>query len=663
MSLEELRDLREKQVAQKTVSGRYNAKFSPGALVDLEYDIQLLQAMHGHQDGRLRTPRIHEALEALAALGVLSPDEGRRLGVAYYFFRRLINGLRMLRGSARDLFLPPDGSLEFAHLARRMGYRRGEQLEPEQQLRVDFETQTAEVRAFIERHFGRESLPGKPDGNAADIVLSDSMPPALRAKILSRIGFADTARAYRNLRQIAQCAGGGEEFAALSILAADALRQSVDADRALNNWERFVRAAGNAREHFDLMLAQPKRLELLLDIFAASQFLSDTLIRNPEFLVWVTAPGVISGQRTRADIESDLRAFTSGMDHAGWMNGIRRFRCREILRIGARDICLHAPIKEVTADLSFLAEAIIREAFRRYFSEPDSGRGGGQAAPNPGSLCIAAFGKLGGRELNYSSDIDLLGIYDPGAGSVGGDAYSRAVKTIGSWLSGHTSEGHAYRVDFRLRPYGRSGQLACSLPAIKEYYTDEAELWEIQALLKARPVAGDEGLGREFSAMALEIIGACKASGKIVSSIMAMRSKKTARGSRSAEISSDIKDGPGGIRDIEFLVQGLQLANGPSNRAIISGNTLDGLALLGKHGLLPADTVEQICRDYEFLRRVEHCLQIFEDRQVHKLPGPGGELEALAKRAMGAKTSSAVFRDEIRSCQARVRACFENYLK
>ncbi|MCA1808523.1 MAG: glutamate-ammonia-ligase adenylyltransferase, partial [Lentisphaerae bacterium] len=185
IDLAALQTLRRRQFEEKTARGQttQNAKFSPGALVDLEYDVQILQVMHAAGTPGLRTPRIHQALAALADLGVLTPAESRELAGAYYFLRRLINGLRMLRGSARDLNLPPAGSPEFAHLARRMGYRRGGPLEPEQQLRVEFATQTAIVRAFVENHFGRAALPGPPDGNLADLALSESMPENVRDRI------------------------------------------------------------------------------------------------------------------------------------------------------------------------------------------------------------------------------------------------------------------------------------------------------------------------------------------------------------------------------------------------------------------------------------------------------------------------------------------------
>ena len=663
----ELRELREKQLADKVFAGKYNAKFSPGALVDLEYDIQLLQVMHGAADKRLQTPRIHEALGALSELGVLSRDEGKKLETAYYFLRRLINGLRMLRGSARDLFLPPDNSLEFVHLARRMGYQRGGQLEPEQQLRVDFETQTAVVRAFVERHFGRDSLPGKPLGNVADLVLSNSVPPDLRDRILSVIGFKNPELACHNLRKL----GGAEDrrdlFAPLAVLAGDDLKNSVDADRALNNWERYARAVADPVAHFKVLWAQPKRLELLLKIFAASQFLADTLIRYPDFFSWVTAPETINRPRSLDAIGRDLKDFVRGLAHADWLVAVRRFRRREILRIGARDVCLHAPIGEITSDLSALAEAMIQEALAHYQRETEL-----NLAEN---FCVIAFGKLGGCELNYSSDVDLLGVYDQSeAGSSSGsaapaadgkysaDIFYRAMRQIAGYLSDHTVEGHAYRVDFRLRPYGRAGQVAYSLSALLDYYRARAELWEIQALLKARPVAGDGKIAGRFLDAVKEIVRGERVGKEIADEIIRLRPVSLKSGAENGEAARDIKNGVGGIRDIEFLAQGMQLKHLASLPDLFSGNTLEALSLLGKNDLLPAETVEQLREDYQFLRRAEHCLQIFEDRQVHLIPDSKSEQEALAKRVLGAAASADDLMGDLVRRRARVRKCYDAYI-
>ena len=189
--LDDLRSLREKQLAEKTQGGGPNSKFSRGALVDLEYAVQMLQVMHGGDNPRLRTPSVHEALDRLAEGGFIRRQEAEALVSAYRFLRSLINALRMLRGSARDLFLPARDSIEFSHLARRMGYSRRGSLPPETSLSLDFETATANVRAFVERYFGQSTLPGHGIGNVADLVLADAPDPSTARPLLGELGFAD----------------------------------------------------------------------------------------------------------------------------------------------------------------------------------------------------------------------------------------------------------------------------------------------------------------------------------------------------------------------------------------------------------------------------------------------------------------------------------------
>ncbi|MGI6086907.1 MAG: glutamate-ammonia-ligase adenylyltransferase [Kiritimatiellia bacterium] len=659
LDVESLRQLREKQWAIKVepvettapinraginrLARSDNAKFSPGALVDLEYDVQILQIMHAQNFPKLRTPRIHAALEALAELGVLTAEESQELTGAYYFLRRLINGLRMLRGSARDLCLPPEGALEFTHLARRMGYKKTPEMTPEQQLRVDFATQTATVRAFVERHFGRAALPGPPGGNLADLVLSDALSNGVSRKILQTAGFQDPSRALTNLRRLAGDAARRTAFARLAILAGDSLQHSADPDMALNNWERFTQSLPDAASHYALLLSQPRRLEILLNIFAASQFLADTLIRNPDFFDWVTAPDIFNARRPMSAIEADLRSFPSAGD---WRDAVRQFRRREILRTGARDICLHAPLPEVTADITALAETIIRLALERFYNER-VGAGSG--------FCVLAFGKLGGRELNYSSDIDLLGICadaDRHQQEIG----SQALRRIAADLAGHTAEGYAYRVDFRLRPYGSAGQLVCPLSTLLKYYRREAALWEVQALLKARPVAGDLALGRAFLDGASEILRQPRNPTQIADSIRHMRALACENNSATGGCpQNDLKHGPGGIRDLEFMVQGLQLIHSNRQPELLNGNTLESLTLLAGANILTAANTESLKSDYTFLRRVEHCLQLFEDRQVYTIPTDSSALTALARRVIGSDCSADAFTAKLEQCRQRVQ--------
>ncbi len=530
--------------------------------MDLEYAVQMLQVMHGGDNPRLRTPSVHEALDRLAEGGFIRRQEAEALVAAYRFQRSLINALRMLRGSAQDLFLPAKDSIEFSHLARRMGYSRRGSLPPETSLFVDFETASAGVRAFVERYFGQSTLPGPGIGNVADLVLAEAPEPAPAAAVLTELGFAEPERALRNLRSLAGPQPERRElFARLAILACDILSRTAAPDMALNNWERFVEAAGSPEEHYRALLAQPMGLDILLRLFASSQFLSDTLIRNPAFLPWLTDPGHIHALRDEKDLAGELRALADETpDAEAWRDALRRFRRREILRTGVRDLVLGKPLPEVTTELTRVADAITRGALERIWATIEDGEPA-QAFRLSRGFCVVAFGKLGGRELNYSSDIDLFALYQPPPGEDEERVravYDRVMERLRDDLARHTAEGGAYRVDLRLRPWGSSGMLVYPLEAVVGYYEQRAALWEVQALLKARPIAGSLELGDRFLQRVRPLLLQPRPGARIAESIERMRGLALQALALTTE--SDIKSGLGGIRDLEFLIQGLQLA-------------------------------------------------------------------------------------------------------
>ena len=673
LDLQQLKDLREKQFHEHTKGGRLNAKFSPGGLVDLEYGVQILQVMHGGDFPELRTPRIHQALSALTGANILLKGEALGLVHAYDFLRRLINAMRMLRGSAKDLFLPSAESEELAHLARRMGYERGGPLKLEDQLRVDFETHTAMVRVFTGRYFGRDLLPGPGMGTVVDLVLSDTMPREVMHRTLRNGGFRDPDRAYVNLKGLAGDGIQRGTFARLALLALDVLARKPDPDMALNNWERFIGSLGSPGFHYNLLLSQPMRLEILLSIFSGSQFLADALIRNPGFFDWVMVPEILRDPRKREDMEADLRqALHGSRSHQEWLNRLRRFRRREILRIGTRDMSLMASSREVMFELSMLADVLVEIGLEAHWSrlrqEGKIMEGGRDPERD---FCILAFGKLGGSELNYSSDIDLLGMWDdtPFAGENGTQdrihlqrLFASVMEGFRSDLSSHTEEGYAYRVDLRLRPYGRAGELVPTLSGLVRYYREKASLWEVQAALKVRPVAGNLALGYRFLDAIRPVFLQQRRREHIVHSIEKMRSAAIKTSSRGHRKLTDVKSGLGGLRDVEFLVQGIQLVHAPKNPVLLEGNTLTALEILSEARILPRSSAAQLMEDYIFLRRVEHCLQILEDRQIHALPEDPAEMEALGKRVLGVKTNRDEFTEELNRCLTRIRSAYTTYL-
>jgi [glutamine synthetase] adenylyltransferase / [glutamine synthetase]-adenylyl-L-tyrosine phosphorylase len=654
VDLDALRALRERQAREKDSIRRPNAKFSPGALVDLEYAVQILQVKHGRDHAALRTPKIRDALAALGEAGVVEAEEAERLAAAYGFLRGLINALRMLRGSAVDLYLPEPHTEEYTHLARRMGFPAGS--DPARRLHLEFEAQTAEIRSFMQRRFGSEAFLAGVVGSCADLVLAEVVPAELRVRILRRAGLRETERGYHNLKALAGGAPARQLFARVAVLAADVLPRTPDADMALNNWERFMAGVEDRVGQYEALLRQPTRLEILLGIFASSQYLSDTLVRYPAFFDWLVEPVATGRIRRRADIEADLDAFVApALDAAERGELLRVFKRRELARIGVKDICLGAGVEEVCLEISELADALVGRCLDWAMAETVGAREAG--------IAVLAFGKLGGRELNYSSDIDLVGVYDdprPDSGA----ACSAVLEELQRGLGGITGAGFVYRVDYRLRPYGRSGEIAASTRALARYYRETAVPWELQAALRVRAVAGDVDVGEGAVASVREaIVGRMRGElarpggrDEILAAVRRQRVAAAPGRGRLARGAVDVKNGVGGIRDVEFIVQALELTGCVDRPAMVEGNTLAGLDLAAGAGLLPGEIAHTLREGYVFLRKVEHYLQVFDDRQTHVLPAEEWRVEHLARCLLGHRATRAEFLARLDETRRTVRS-------
>ncbi|AEJ61101.1 glutamate-ammonia ligase adenylyltransferase [Spirochaeta thermophila DSM 6578] len=622
IDMEEIRSLRAKQIAHKTRPGTYNVKFSPGGLVDIEYAVQILQIRYGAEIPEVRTPRIHVALEVLHRRGILKAEEADHIVEAYYFLRKVINGLRMLRGNALDLELPERGSLEYEHLARRIGYRMKDQISAADQLRYDIEAHTAYVRTFVERHLGDEALPPTPSASIADLVLGAHLAPSRVEAILSRAHLADSGRALRNIHTLTS---EHPTHAAYALLVAwDVLRALPDPDMALNNWDRFYTtlpsetSEGLSRQsHFTQILSQPGRIDILLKTFSASQYLADTLIGSPQLFEWLTDPKTVHTTLSADSLLSDLHGRAPlSLEEEDFSEALRRFKQQHLLRIGVRDICFHYPLETITRELSLLAESILTHTLSYALS---------RTAPSlegRSPLAFLAFGKLGGGELNYSSDLDLLPVAPPEA-HAHREALNEALILFTRIITAHTDRGFLYRVDYRLRPFGEKGLLLYDTEMLKTYYRESASPWEYQAALKLRGVAGDERLSEEFVSWVKAYVQSRIRWDEVKEWNLRLRHSALQQYGRGLKKGINIKQHEGGLRDIEFGVQALQLKHLPDSPELWCGNTLTALDLLVRHGILDEEEGRTLSRNYRTLRALEHVLQLMENRQTHTLPSSG----------------------------------------
>ena len=321
------------------------------------------------------------------------------------------------------------------------------------------------------------------------------------------------------------------------------------------------------------------------------------------------------------------------------LGALRRYKFRQTLRIAYGDIVLEQGLRTVTRQISFLADAILEAALRAADRKLQDKHGvprkpDGSAA----GIFVLGMGKLGGIELNYSSDIDLIFFYDEDGNTDGrytisnGDYFGRLTRECSRLLSEGTDLGSAYRVDLRLRPDGQRGPIVSSTAAAMQYYDLRGRTWERQAFIKARPVAGDLEAGSNFLRALMPWIYRRYLSRADISGIKTLKRKIERRAQGEGVDNRDVKTGRGGIRDIEFVIQFLQLLNGADLPDLQTGNTIEAIAQLENAGCLSNLERTLLEENYSFLRKIEHRLQIMFDLQTHLLPESPDETRKLALR-------------------------------
>jgi glutamate-ammonia-ligase adenylyltransferase len=440
---------------------------------------------------------------------------------------------------------------------------------------------------------------------------------------------------------------GNEEK--LSVVLASLLESAHPAG-ALVNFLRYMETVGVSGTFLNTLAeARPLR-DVLAAVFGASAYMSDIIIRNPGYLYWLMEQGTWDEADTAAAFEEALRAETAKFSTVeGKLNAARRYQRRMILKIGVRDLLGEEDIEATAAALSDLAEAIVRVVLGILWDDllsPSPAVSPGAPAPPPrppvrsaedgardagsSGFCVLALGKLGGRELNYSSDIDLIYLCrDADDASI--ELYHTLGMRLTDALSSVTGEGYFYRTDLRLRPDGASGPLVGTLTAMRIYYESRGRPWEFQAMLKARVIAGDGAVGEEFLSYVSGLLLNPSVSGSPVEEIASMRGRIRENISE-RERAFNIKLMEGGIRDIEFIVQTLQLVHGAEDPTLRVPNTLEAIRRAHAKKLIKKTEMETMTRAYLFFRLVEHRLQMMQQIQTHSIPDSQAEIELLARR-------------------------------
>ena len=485
----------------------------------------------------------------------------------------------------------------------------------------------------------------------------------------AEVAFAKPEQASRVLEHILP-----RESPAVAANLARALEESANADAALLRLERFLDASP-VRENMIARFAEHVHFaRMVVTLLSQSHFLTDYACRKPELIPWLWDSAERTRARTAEEMLRDLLACPNVPgSFAATCEAMRLFRQREIARIAVRDIFEHAHVLSLTEDLANLADATLETALRaarqevtRRYGRPMHETPG--APPVEAGFVVFGMGKLGGRELNFSSDIDLLFVYSD-EGETSGDGgrvvsnaeyFCKLGELLIKAISEQTAEGQIFRVDMRLRPFGSTGPLAVSLDVAVDYYMNYGRAWERQALIKARACAGDLALGERFLERLRPFIFPRYFDDATLEDIRETKRQAENYITQRGEAEREVKLGRGGIRDIEFTVQMLQLLNGGVWPELRTPNTLKAIEVLGLRHYLSAFEVDALSSHYVFLRGVEHRLQIEGGRQRHALPDSPAELDELARR-LGYKDGESflhIYRDRT----SETRAILDRFL-
>ena len=411
-----------------------------------------------------------------------------------------------------------------------------------------------------------------------------------------------------------------------------------------------LQAAGEGRLSGYLQAAEESGVRVSADggfratlcrVFATSEFVADLCRRAPGLLTGLldsgdlladSWPGVLGGRVTRQ--------LAACEDEAALHRQLRYLRQREMLRIAWRDLAGWARLEETLRDLSDLADACIQGAVERlatWQARETPAPMGPRRQPAP--LVVIAMGKLGGRELNFSSDIDLIFAYPECSAARNAAApspeeyFTRLGQSLIQALSSRDHEGLVFRVDMRLRPYGSAGALVCSFDALEDYYQSQGREWERYAMIKARPVTGDEQTRSALMGMLRPFVYRRYLDFHAFDALRDLKRQIRSEVERKGQ-EDNLKLGPGGIREIEFVAQAFQLVRGGRDERLRRRGVVTILTTLGRLGLLPQPAVSELVEAYRFLRRAENRLQAQHDQQVHRLPDNPRDQAALAL-AMG----------------------------
>jgi glutamate-ammonia-ligase adenylyltransferase len=581
-------------------------KLGVGGLRDVEFTVQLLQLVHGRADEAIRSPNTLTALAALAAGGYVGRESAAQLAVCYRFLRALEHRIQLHR--LRRTHLMPTAEADLRRLARSVGMRA----DGAQGLEDRWRTVRRDVRHLHEELFYRPLLPATAQLSTEEASLA---PDAARAR-LAAIGYRDPAGAMRHIAALTE---GVSRRASIQRQLLPVMigwfADGADPDSGLLAFRRLSDELGTTHWYLKLLRDSGTAAQRLARVLSTSRYAADALTRSPESVTWLAADDdLLPRSLERLTAEADA-VLTRATEQVGAATALRALRRRELARTAVADVLGVVTGTSAALSLSMAADVVLAGALRIATEEVRNDRG---LDADPTRLLVVAMGRLGGRELGYASDADVLFVHDPSAGADPTQAqeFALAVASRLRQLLGEVGPEPALEVDADLRPEGRNGPLVRSFDSYAEYYERWSSPWESQALLRARPVAGDMALGAAFTDLVAPLrYPAGGLDHTVVREVRRIKARVEAeRLPRGVDPARHLKLGRGGVADVEWTAQLLQLQHAHDVPGLRTTATLEALSAAADAGLLDPADAEVLAAAWKLASRLRDAIVLWTGR-------------------------------------------------
>ncbi|MGH3986862.1 MAG: bifunctional [glutamine synthetase] adenylyltransferase/[glutamine synthetase]-adenylyl-L-tyrosine phosphorylase [Pseudonocardiaceae bacterium] len=636
-------------------------KLGPGGLRDVEFAVQLLQLVHGRTDESLRVGSTVQALAALGAGGYVGRDDAANLAASYRFLRLLEHRLQLQKLRRTHLLPADDDTAAWRWLARAAGMQPDGRHDALGVLRREHTRQSHRARRLHQKLFYRPLLEAVARVPTEVYRLSESSAKAR----LAALGYASPQGALGHLRALTDGVSrrAAIQSALLPVLL-EFLADTPDPDGGLAAYRRVSEALDDTPWYLRLLRDEGAVAQRLMTLLGTSRMVADLLVRAPEALQLLADPDELAG-RDPAEVATSLRSTACRYrDPGAAVTAARALRRHELFRIACADLLGLLDVDAVCAALSSVWTAVLAAALDVALRAEIERR---QA--QPARIAVIGMGRLGGAELGYGSDADVLFVCEPvAAAGTGQSADTEAVRFASSVaesvrkLLGSPSQDPALVVDTGLRPEGRSGPLVRTLASYRAYYAQWAQIWEAQALLRATPVAGDEDLGKRFIAEIDPVrYPAGGLTARQATEIRRMKARvDSERLPRGADPTTHTKLGRGGLADVEWTIQLLQLQHAHEVVALRTQSTTAALRAAADAGLLTTADADALLVAWQLATSTRNALTLVRGKQTDQLTVSGRELLAVARalgRSCGSDPGKVI--DEYRRTTRRARAVVE----